>query len=889
VLGHPDIRFHIKVVVLAILRSLVDPSAGEWQMLKPLMSADTPLARQIWLTVRTLPWFERLDEDHEIERLLESNDATVQTHALGAMLGAIKQQPDRMAQLIGPYAGTTDQYINWLAWVTRFADVRDSRPLFDLVLDAVRRGDYNGSDQVLWNSVYGLGQHQPSWAIELLHAWLAERPGAFDLDPTGHVSALQSSEYNLLEVVRESASGASALYCELLVPYLLRVMALTERNTGQRPIVDAHFSYRQQGPGQMSDLDDTLLHGAATALRRLVEEDPSAAQPILETLATDQHDSAQWLLYEALRSDGRRYADWTADLLLEGEYRFYSGYLSDLVWTTRQLLESTTPHMPEDRFSTLEAALLDLRPYWETRPHQGWTVFECLSVIPDDRLSGAARRRLGELRRRFQREQPAAPVNDSGGFVGPPIPETASQRMNDDQWLGAIRRYDTDETNFESMTGGAHELSQVMRSEAIRDPARFARLATRLTADMSPAYANAILEALGQTNEPVDESLVFDAIRHVAALGNAENDQALSMALQRQLDSDVPDYVIEIILNRALQAADQTADLWSQAASGGQPYYGGDIFNNGFSTARGHAAVVLGDLVVHDTDGHRTQLVAPFLSQLAQDSSVAVRSCVAHLLAACLRHASEEAVAAFDVLIQADDRLLATRQVIDLAIYVSMGKLEVIRPLVERMLSSSEASVRESGGLLAAFAGLEFGLSDLLTAARQADDPVIRKGAASLCARRLSLTSDATAAIAALQQFVADSDEEVRKAATQLAASLRDKELRPYVALLTDLISSESFREALVQLLITLQRAPDRIDDIVITCTQRFLDVFGAEAADISTSAAGHADQVTKLILRAYAQATSDWNLRSQTLDLIDRLLEVDALGATEAVDQAER
>ena len=50
--------------------------------------------------------------------------------------------------------------------------------------------------------------------------------------------------------------------------------------------------------------------------------------------------------------------------------------------------------------------------------------------------------------------------------------------------------------------------------------------------------------------------------------------------------------------------------------------------------ARGQAALILGDLLIHDADGHRTQLVAPSLPQLAEDPSVAVRSSVAHVLAA---------------------------------------------------------------------------------------------------------------------------------------------------------------------------------------------------------------------------------------------------------------
>jgi hypothetical protein len=102
------------------------------------------------------------------------------------------------------------------------------------------------------------------------------------------------------------------------------------------------------------------------------------------------------------------------------------------------------------------------------------------------------------------------------------------------------------------------------------------------------------------------------------------------------------------------------------------------------------------------------------------------------------------------------------------------------------------------------------------------------------------------------------------------------------------LVASPAFTEALPQLLYTLQAAPDRIDEIVLQCTQRFIDVHGKDAGDISTSAAGDAQMITQLTLRAYAQA-SGREVRSMILDLIDGLLLTNAIGALEAVDQAER
>jgi hypothetical protein len=255
---------------------------------------------------------------------------------------------------------------------------------------------------------------------------------------------------------------------------------------------------------------------------------------------------------------------------------------------------------------------------------------------------------------------------------------------------------------------------------------------------------------------------------------------------------------------------------------------------------------------------------------------------------ACLRHARTEAIAAFQRLVATDDRLLATDQVLDLMIYIGLGDASVIEPVIQRMLGSTYPKVREPAGVMAAFAGLELGLGHLLTTTRDSHDAITRKGAARMCARRLSLTASAPAAADALERFLGDDDDEVRKAAAEVTIHLRGRALRPFLSVLTTLIASLAFSESLPQLLLTLQQAPDRIDDLVIQCARRFLDLRSAEIGNIATAAAGEARDVGQLVLRAYAQAP-DRTSRATVLDLIDELLLAGAYDFAQAVNEAER
>lgn len=890
VLTDARIRFHIKDLVLRILSSLPDPSGDEWEMLGRVLDTRPYFQDRMWSSLRTAAWFRRLDAEGALEQWLASDDEDEHNHALNVMLGGIKEVPDRMAEILRPHAGRGEKYGDWLLWIIRFANVHDSRPLFDLLLDAIRTGKIRSYGHNLWMFTYDLAKHRPVWGVELLAVHLVLRPDAFAVTD-GKIAALLNRDDALIRLVQQAAEGAPRDFCEMLVPYMLAAMRMTERASENHLPYDAHFVSRF--PHNMfHELEDALLFSMAGALRNFAGQDPEAARPLLENLATDRHDTAQWLLYEGLRGNAAaHYAEWVIDLLAEDRTRFLSGYVSNGVWTTRQLVGAITPHLSPGSLARLEQLLLGLRFPWETR-RLGWYAFCLLSVIDESRLSEAGRRRLGELRRLFGVEQPDEPEPLEMHAIESPIPAHAAQRMSDDNWLRAMARHNTDREDFITFQGGSYELSHVLKAETVKDPVRFCRLALRLNATVNPAYTDAILMGLGDDQAEVlaDPAPLFNAIRHIASLRLAPNDRWLGHPLRRYLKTDIPDNIVSLLVDRILNANELRDDRpWSREEAGGsRERLDEAIYNAGINTARGSLATDLANALVFDADGRRTALVAPALSRMTRHASVAVLSCVAHVVSACLRHARPAAIAAFRLLAEgSDDRLFATHTMGRLMMYVGNGDPAIVLPLVQRMLASAEPEVREAGGRMAAVAGLEWSQSNLLSSLTTRSDAATRKGLATVCAHRLSNTTNSAAAMNALQVFVNDSDTTVRASAAEVAGALRGKPLRPFRGVLTDLIASDAFSDATPQLLITLERAPDRVDDLVTACARRFVDMHGADIGNISTRAAGDAHEVAHLVFRGYAQATSATR-RRQALDLIDQLLQFNAFGIADLVEAAD-
>jgi hypothetical protein len=773
ILNNSDVRFHIKQAVFTWLGSLADPKEEEWDVIKPLMHNESSyLRQQVWYVLRaSRQWFQLVDSLGVVEeQWLQSERQEDIDQAVNLLSIMQRQLPDRVAELVEPYVGTSEDWDRRLSHVLQGSDLSTGRTFFNLFLRSISAGVFDpiknvtGYNRDFWMQIYSLPEKQPEWACEAIGVYL-NRQLELSLtigqtNPFDHKNGTLSHSQFEERVLHRSADKAADVFVQHVLPFMLRVMELTSQPEGDLPWNDVVWRYRAYGAGY--DLKDRLLTQMEVALSNLAQDNPEAFTSIkAQYLHDSKFETIQFLLIRAYTANGERFANEAIDYLCEDPIRLKTGYSivagnsrAAVHWATRKLIEATTPYCSIRQLERLENLLLEYYPNWERgeefRLLRGYSQFVLLDGITTSRISPSANRRLQEWRRKFTAAQLldppgriAPPQAIEARIVGSPIPQEAAEKMTDAQWLTAIYEYDYDDgsSRFErsgELIGGALELASILESQVKNAPVRFANLIERFLDDVNVAYFNAVLSGLSEA-EIDNIQVVVQAIQRCHHLSAKPCGRAISWLIGNQAELSWPQEIFEILIWYALNDPDPDQELWRTQveninSSGLDPEVQKlqlDSSENSSSDpdllsqdeALSNSSYYGGDIVtagINTVRGSAATAIAKLifaekdrasyfhdsLKEMVNDRLLSVRACVAEALMAMLNYDRDIAVGLFTELCETEEVLLGTQTVKHFLYYILPTHFEVFKPLLQRMINSKIPAVIRVGTQLACIEAL---------------------------------------------------------------------------------------------------------------------------------------------------------------------------------------
>ena len=906
-LSDEGIRPHIKELAFALLAEVTDPTEDEWAIWEewtaPALKAieeGTPnpdkLAALAWRKFfGSTPWFAFVDQRGMVEGWLGSDKDPFTTLAMSYLTVHRRHSPDRAAALLWPYADRGGQWSVRLRNFMEWGKLHTSRGLFDLFLRLVDNGTLDeargpiAENSTFWDMLYGLDETRPDWIPEVL-AHRLRRRFAVVRDSGEHLGGRELLGYDgsAVKMFYESAKRTPSVFIEHVLSVVLEIS--DSAPTGNTPPkYDAVWSVLTT-PAEHLSGEHACLAALTRALAKLAREDSADLHDVISDLRTrDTHVSNHLLL--ALYSGGAaRYADETSALFCDEPWRFECGFSGSRHWYARETIRAVFPHCTAENRAGLETTILQyVSPFERTSygyQENGRAQFALLSAIPEELRSPRANKRFKELERKFG-EPDGAPRGVTGGRVESPIENSAADKMTDDQWLSAIAKYSSeDRMHFSTagVTGGAWQLAQVLERRVGEEPDRFAHLSLRFPTDANPVYLERTLAAL--KDAAAGSGLKLQVCRKAFAESRGHCGQSIADVLGN-IEDPLPDDAIEMLRWLATEHDDPAVELWQQDAGGGQKYYRGDIHGTGINTTRGRAAIAVRDLVLRDAT--YVERLRATLDRMVRDPSASVTSCVAGTLRAVAYHDHALGMSLFLDLNLSEDRLLATRDVYQFVRYGLRDSFAELRPVLERMLRSSEPEVCEAGARLASLAFLmDQSAADLVGEALHGDARH-RLGVAQVASANIVSPECRQWSEEMLATLFNDDDTGVRGEAASCFRRLKDECLDTYGDLIAGFRNSKAFHEGSSWwLLRTLEESLGRLPGMTCLVCEKFLDRFADEARDIRPRGVGDAFTVAKLIFRIYQQHQNDeWTARSLTL--IDRLC-LEGLGdAGSHLDQFER
>ena len=885
-LNHPDIRVHLKLIVLSLLGSVDDPTEDEWYVIESL--SKTELAPHVWRVIRgSTSWFDLLDEIGQMQRWLESDDEQVNL-AIWLIDSVKEQRSERVAELLTQYLGLSAKWDQRIVRVLSYPDVTTSRVFFDFALSAIAAGLFddllNGSVRgyAPWHLVRRAQEAQPKWACELVASCcerlleIAQQSGgtnpflahAYDFDKT------------LLTRIAESVPAS---FLKQLMPFLLKVLELYVHRKGDPLWSDSIWSFLVYGTDY--SFDNAFLTAMEDAICALAVQSPNEFFDYANMLKDTEFATAHRLLICGYAAGGENYADEAVEYLLVGpDGKFNFGYSDSAHWLTIRLLKSVTPHCSSENLRKLEALILHYYPPHELEASfqdlRGHAQFELLSGFDEGDLSEGARRTYQELSRKFSRSSVEAPKGIVSYNVGSPIPIESARKMSDQNWLRAMRRYSIEwrSASVDPTKGGAVQLSRLLETLTREDPTRFADLANQIPDDTNSIYLGAILQ--GIVDSDLDLNSVLDLCRRCHRLPGRPLGRWITRPLEHYPDSALPDDILNMIVWYAHD--DSNPDLVRDPSTrtvyvGGQKQFKYEAVNVGINSVRGIAAGSIAKLIFQNQSYFN--FFKPHLRNMVVDPSDAVRACVAEALLGALRHDRDLAAELFTKLCEVDeDRFLITHFVEFFLRYAGQTHFQEIEPVLQRMINSQYEDVATGGARWTCY--LSLSVDEAIPLAQQclAGSVSMRIGAAEIYSTNLRHSVYKAECEGMLIMMFSDPDRQVRSMAARCFLDLQRSELRDHGSLLEAYVQSQAFELGFNPGIIALEESTADMPRETLLACERFFEIAGSDAGDPSLRESAHSSDVMKLVIRTYSR-TTDVGVRTRCLDLIDKANLLGTLG----------
>jgi len=537
-------------------------------------------------------------------------------------------------------------------------------------------------------------------------------------------------------------------------------------------------------------------------------------------------------------------------------------------------------------------------PYKRLPPNRiGEAAYFMLSALPLARLSTAARGDLWSLRSKFSKCGDGvfgARERGRGGRVQSSISTERARHFSDRTWIRIITANGADRTKKKYHRTSVRESSaEAFASNlgwaAERNPQRFTALGCKLPTSVADAYIEQLWWTVGSAKPRAELSAdekaswqpatVDDLQRfywHVESRGLRMVSVGLCRTIRERPADDWNDRTLRRLSRLCADDSSPSSEEltfvedWSKAS-----------IENLETTAINHVRPLAASAVAAILIGDPTLLpqFKDAIDHLVVDPHPSVRIAAVETLGSIWNVDKRSAVDLFSKLCDnVDDRVLASRSVVNLLNHMQEAFADAMHPIVERMLASPVPETRRHGAARVALQRWHYNRwGEKYKAIRQLADESIKKGIVHVLDDLLTNHGQPEDAVEEFVGYFDDPDKGIRNEAERIFAPWTAKSHAFLCNLAVRFIGTQAFVDDPNSLLFSLSETTEQVVDIAepafrVCEAVKNLSDRSPEGGPIPL----HADLLTRVLLRVYqaCEITGNTELRDRCLDSWDLLLE---------------
>jgi len=906
VLKHPEIRQHLRWLVIAWVGQLPDPRPEELSSVEPFLADPQTLGRTLGLFRGNQAWFHLLGEKR-LRSWLESFPVERAGAALWYVDSLLPDQQERAASLLTPYVGRSEQWNLRVAWSTARVQVGWSDCWVEL-LKQLLRSPLTKLDQGrnslphCARALEALAKDRPQKACEALSIILerflprwsdarqseARRLSAYATDDTERLLPEGHSFNQSLISMAERAPGD---FLNVVVPWTLDCMNATCEPQGEGSFRDSWALWRYEHP-HPNTCTGRLLSAIEAATRWLARTAPDAFRRTARALSASDFAAMQCIVADACGVRPDEYARDAGDFLCADTRRLRLAGTGSTVSLSAELIRACRPHWSAGQIALVEKAILSLPLPGalgiDGLNCRGIDQLELLRALGRESLSQEGANLLGQLERKFPHHR--APEVRPSGLIrasGPPIPGKAIQKMDEDAWLGAMRTYGGQPAQPAQLNGINWDritLARALKDRTKEEPARFLRFAMdRMDETFHADYVGAIVEGVAEAHLPIAdfERLV---VKFLPVFGSG-NVRQLAWAIDKYAETGVTPGLVSKLKEWALYASAPSATEGDRL----KPSDGhSSFYEEGINTDRGAAVRVLASVLLKAEPSRQMEYLG-IAEQVASDDSLAVRAVCLEFLHYAIPADASRACALFRMLTERTPMLLREGGAYDFVYYSLRRAAREVLWAIETMLQArDDPLMQEHGAKLACLAAFTTPEAHVLRDTCLRGSAALRSGAAVVYATNITDRKVGEECQKRLLPLMDDDNPKVREAAVSFIGELDRQGVTELRDLLLRWSKSKSIEEGADDCGRMLEKHPTADTELTLTLSERLVHVLGAEVANIQTRHGGISYELTPAILNVY-QWISDCDDRRRAIDLLERLEELGCTEVTSALEAVDR